>query len=179
MCSIAQYFTSHASCKEKISVSHDWSNPSSSDFTRNRIPVPRISRGIETQIFQFHEESNPGPSDFKRNRIPDIRISRENEHQIFGWSRSDGQQHRSTKSKGLEFDSSYGDFFLLVSYTVVSKQTASFFVRKGYDSKNFSINLPFHAHNTYNSACIPQPYNHDTATNKCEIKHHEHKIKVK
>lgn len=168
--------------KELTTSSSDFkmeSNPRPSDFTRNRNLDLPISRGIETQIFQFHEESNPGPSDFKRNRIPDIRISRENEHQIFGWSRSDGQQHRSTKSKGLEFDSSYGDFFLLVSYTVVNKQTASFFVRKGYDSKNFSINLPFHAHNTYNSACIPQPYNHDTATNKCEIKHHEHKIKVK
>ena len=102
------------------------SNPRPSDFTRNRNPDLPILRGIESRTFGFQEEPNSRYSDFT-----------ENEHQIFGWSRSDGQQHRSTKSKGLEFDSSYGDFFLLVSYTVVSKQTASFFVRKGYDSKKF------------------------------------------
>lgn len=96
VCSIAQYFTSHASCKEKISVSHDWSNPSSSDFTRNRILVLRISRGIETQMFEFHKElntsssdfkmeSNPRPSDFTRNRNPDLPISRGIESRTFGF----------------------------------------------------------------------------------------------
>lgn len=110
MCSIAQYFTSHASCKEKISVSHDWSNPSSSDFTRNRILVLRISRGIETQMFEFHKElntsssdfkmeSNPRPSDFTRNRNPDLPISRGIESRTFGFQEEPNSRYSDFTGK--------------------------------------------------------------------------------